>query len=64
MTLTVIIADHSRFVCLQEPVQHRTVHLRLTPEQEYMLRMRDTHTSGGTQFKEEIAMCYIEEDDK
>lgn len=60
--LCVIIADHSRFVLMQEPVRHRSVAIRLTASQMETLRLRYTGTNGGTPMYEEISSVFLEEE--
>lgn len=61
MTLTVIIADNSPFIFMQEPVRHRSVHVELTKEQEDKIRLCQTGISNGQVIRESISMCFIEE---
>jgi len=62
MRLTVIMRDDSPMIFYQEPVRHRTVHIALTPGQQRQLEPRITGTNGGREIREEIAMCFLEEE--
>lgn len=58
--LRVVIADDSRFVHLQEPVQHRTVLIELTPEQLKKLELRCTGNLGKTLLFEDISQIFFD----
>jgi hypothetical protein len=60
--LTVVIADYSEFICAQEPVQHRTVRIELTNEQQDQLQMRQTGTSCGNPIFERVSMVFLEDE--
>lgn len=59
--LTVIIGDDSRFIHLQEPVQHRTVKIKLTQEQRDALSLKFTGAQGPVAHYEFISKCILEE---
>ena len=50
--LTVIIADYAPFIHLQEPVNHRSVKIKLTDEQAEQFKLGKN---------EHISQCFIEE---
>ena len=58
--LTVVIADDSRFIHLQEPVLHRSVQIELTEEQQQQLALRWTGALGKTDIFETVSRCFIE----
>lgn len=51
--LTVVIADDSLLIHENEPVMHRTVHIKLTEDQLKQLALRNSY--------ETHAMCFLEE---
>lgn len=60
--MTVVIADDSRFIHLQEPVQHRTVQIKLTDEQRRLIALHHVGRLGKTDIFESISSCWIEPD--
>ena len=58
--LTVIIRNRAPFDCMQEPPEHRSVHIELTSEQMAQIALDYTHTIGKAVFYEEISHCFIE----
>jgi len=61
VTLTVVIADNSPFIHMQEPVRKRTVHIPLEQGQLDLLRLAWTGKSGGKDHYEGISDCWLED---
>lgn len=59
--LTVILRNISPFICLEEPVEHRTIHIEFTLEQLELLKPRKTGFSSGSPTFEQVSQCFIEE---
>ena len=59
-TLTVIIRNDGPLVCANSSPTFRSVRLALTEEQAKSLDLRFTHSSGGDEFYESIAQCFLE----
>jgi hypothetical protein len=58
--VTVVIRDDGpMFHCGDSP-SYRTVRIELTPDQVNALELRNTHSSGGTDFFEEISKIILE----
>lgn len=53
--VTFVLANYSDFVNLQEPVQHRSVTIELTPEQRESIRLRMAHGY------ESVSLCFVED---
>lgn len=61
-TLTVILRNYAPSWAFKDPVEHRTVRIRLTDEQCQVLRLRCTHEpSPGQTYFEEISQCILED---
>jgi len=59
--LTVVIRDESPLIHMQEPVNHRTVHIELTQEQREQLALKCVGRAGGTDLYEQIASAFLED---
>lgn len=62
--LTVIIRDPSPMIHFQESPTHRSVKIPLTVEQLKLIELKAMGTIRGSNYYEEIAMCFIEEQAK
>lgn len=60
--LRVVIRDHSKYVLMNEPVEHRSVSVRLTPEQINALRLNDVDDpmGRGTCTTEEVSSVFFD----
>lgn len=59
--LTVIIKDESPFICQQEPILHRTVHVNLTEGQLKELALYEVGKVGKTPIFESISQAFLED---
>ena len=60
--LTVIIRNISPLIFLQEPADHRSVRIDLTPEQCAKLKFQMTGINSGDEIYEAISSCFLERD--
>lgn len=58
--LTVVFRDDGPMIHCGDCPTYRSVQITLTDEQVRSLAMLPTHSSGATQFHEEISRCFIE----
>lgn len=59
-TLTVVFRNDAPMAYAGDSPTYRSVRIKLTNEQRKQLASRFTHSSGGTNYFEEISRCFIE----
>lgn len=58
--LTVVFRDDGPMIHCGDCPTYRSVQITLTDEQMHALALRPTHSSGSTQYYEDISRCFIE----
>lgn len=58
--MTVIIRDDAPMIHCGDSPSYRTVKIELTDEQIGRIKLKNTSTSGGNKYYEEISRCILE----
>jgi len=58
--LTVIIRDDGPMVHCGDSPSYRSVRVPLTDEQQKMMLLHNTHSSGPNEYHEAVSKCFIE----
>lgn len=58
--LTVIIRDDGPMVNCGDSPSYRSVQFLLTKEQRDIIRLKQTYSSGGIEYYENVSRCFLE----